>query len=161
MTTMIIGPAVGPPDKARMLPGCIESPRQTATATTGPRILLVEDAFEMRSLLASVLRKNGYDVTEAADGADGVSKIMESWKIGGVKEPFDLVISDVRMPGWTGLEILEMVGATWPRTPVILITAFGTAETHAEGRRLGAVAVLDKPFEMSHLLGVVREIVPG
>ena len=161
MTAIMIGPSPGAPNKAGMIAAGGEPSQQLATTTMRPRILLVEDEFEMRRLLAEVLRKEGYDVTEAANGAEGVDQVLQSWRCGGSMEPFDLVISDVRMPGWTGLEILEIVATSGLATPVILITAFGTAETHVEARRLGVVAVFDKPFELSSLVVAVREAVRG
>jgi len=143
------------------MPARSEFSDQVATMTLRPRILLVEDDFEMRRLLAEVLRKEGYDVTEAVNGVEGVDRVLQSWRCGGPLEPFDLLISDLRMPGWTGLEILEIVAASGLATPVILITAFGTAETHVEARRLGVIAVFDKPFELSSLVVAVREAVRG
>jgi len=161
MTAIMIGPPCSPPDNTGVVPVGDEPSRELATMTRRPRILLVEDEFEMRRLLAEVLRKEGHDVTEAVSGTEGVDRMVESWISGGSVEPFDLVISDVRMPGWTGLEILEIVATSGLATPVILITAFGTAETHAEAQRLGAVEVFDKPFELTSLLTAVREVVRG
>jgi DNA-binding response OmpR family regulator len=161
MTAIMIGPSLGLPNKVGMIPARGEPSHQLTTTTIRPRILLVEDEFEMRRLLAEVLRKEGYDVTEAENGAEGVDHVLDSWRCGGSMEPFDLVISDVRMPGWTGLEIVEIVATSGLATPVILITAFGTAETHAEARRLGAVKIFDKPFELNSLVAAVREVVLG
>ena len=161
MSAIMIGPPLGMPNKVGMIPAGGELSQQLATTTVRPRILLVEDEFEMRRLLAEVLQKEGYDITEAENGAEGVDHVLESWRCGGSTEPFDLVISDIRMPGWTGLEIVEIVATSGMATPVILITAFGTAETHVQARRLGAVAVFDKPFELSSLVAAVRDVVLG
>jgi DNA-binding NtrC family response regulator len=70
--------------------------------------------------------------------------------------PLDLIITDVRMHGVTGLEILAGLRENDWSTPVILMTAFGDAELHAEAMRLGALAVLDKPFELDALRTLVR-----
>ena len=114
----------------------------------------------MRALLAWRLRKDGYEVTECAHGIDLINRIdplgapVES-------EKFDLIISDIRMPGITGLEVLEDVrhcGTECP--PVILVTAFGDRDTHMRACELGVAAVFDKPFEFDDLLGKARELVP-
>jgi DNA-binding NtrC family response regulator len=75
-------------------------------------------------------------------------------------ERFVAIVSDVRMPGATGLVVLEGVQLFDELPPMILITAFGDKETHAEAHRLGAAATLDKPFAASELLAKVREVAP-
>jgi CheY-like chemotaxis protein len=71
---------------------------------------------------------------------------------------FDLIISDIRMPAHSGLEILEAGPQLKGFPPMILITAFGSELTHARARRFGAVAVFDKPFDVNDLLVKVREV---
>jgi DNA-binding NtrC family response regulator len=113
------------------------------------RVLLVEDDDEMRGLLKSILHADGYDVVEAATGREGVSCIYDAWGVGGRSaRHLDLIISDVRMPGWGGLDLLDVVRRVRMGIPVLLITAFGAPETHQEAARLGAGAVLDKPFAL-------------
>jgi DNA-binding NtrC family response regulator len=73
--------------------------------------------------------------------------------------PAELVISDLRMPGITGLSVLGGLRDLELRIPFILITAFGDAGTHALAHQLGATAVLDKPFDMPSFLGLVRACV--
>jgi len=132
-----------------------------------PRILLAEDDGELRSLLANALRKDGYEIFEARDGAEVLGQLKgvvgpdRSWKGSAPPpEPPDVIVSDIRMPGLTGLEVLSVVRGSQIGTPVILITAFGAPETHAEAARLGAVAVFDKPFELDDLRRLLREIAP-
>lgn len=116
------------------------------------RLLLAEDDREVRSLLAYALRKDGYQIIEAATGAELRSYLGSSVdRVQGFELP-DLVVTDLRMPGKTGLEVLAWMRDLGCAIPVILVTAFGDPETHAEARRLGAVAVLDKPFD----IGVLR-----
>jgi DNA-binding response OmpR family regulator len=120
------------------------------------RVLLVEDDDEMRCLLRSILRADGYDVVEAATGREGVSYIYDAWGVGGRSaRPLDLIVSDVRMPGWGGLDLLDVVRRAKMDTPVLLITAFGAPETHQEAARLGAGAVLDKPFALDEFRSTV------
>jgi DNA-binding response OmpR family regulator len=121
--------------------------RPTLTYLRPLRILLAEDDREMRRLLATSLREEGFDVIAASDGNRLLEQIGSHILSPG-RDPVDLVISDVRMPGRSGLEVLAgLRGADWA-TPFIIITAFGDEETHAEARRLGAVAVFDKPFDL-------------
>ncbi len=124
-----------------------------------PKVLVAEDQPAMRQLLSSSLRAVGYDVIELPDGASlwselrGVLDDLDS-----PRDP-DLVISDIRMPGLDGLEVLARLRATDWATPVILITAFGTDETIREARRLGATLVLNKPFDIDDLIAAARSLV--
>jgi CheY-like chemotaxis protein len=112
-----------------------------------PRILLAEDHGETRALLASTLRALGYEVVEAASGYELLGAISEAWLRPLPTRFPDLVITDIRMPGPSGLRVIEGLRKSYWSIPVIVITAFGDAETHAEAHRLGAHAVIDKPFD--------------
>jgi DNA-binding response OmpR family regulator len=124
-----------------------------------PRILLIEDDGEMRQLLASVLRAESYEVVEVGNGTEGVVSIYDAAREGGgYPQPIDLIVSDIRLPGWTGLELLEMTRRRRMTVPVLLMTAFGAPETHAEASRLGAKAVLDKPFSLENFRATVAAL---
>jgi CheY-like chemotaxis protein len=75
-------------------------------------------------------------------------------------EDFDLIVSDIRMPGVTALEVVEGVQQYGGLPPIILITAFGDKDTHMRAYELGVAAVFDKPFEFDGLLAKARELVP-
>lgn len=122
-----------------------------------PRVLLAEDQPEMRSLLRSALARDGYEVIEAEDGPAVIRAIISGLVEERARAP-DLIITDVRMPGFTGLEVLARLRREKWLTPVILITAFGDEALHAEAARLGATRVLDKPFELEDLRAAVREL---
>jgi CheY-like chemotaxis protein len=128
------------------------------------RILLGEDDLEMRALLAEALRSKGYAVVECADGMNvlnRLSSVLLSPEVSSRDpERFDLIISDIRMPGVTGLSILEGVQLFDRFPPMILITAFGDEQTHALAKRLGAAAMFDKPFDVDDLLRKVEELAP-
>ena len=114
----------------------------------------------MRRLLATVLPRWGFDVTLANDG-DELIRLVCAFLDGGDDVPApDLIISDVRMPGHSGLAVLEVLRHRDRSTPFVVITAFGDASTHAEATRLGAARVLDKPFDLNHLRATVLELVP-
>jgi DNA-binding response OmpR family regulator len=119
------------------------------------RLLLAEDDFELRELLACVLRADGHDVIEARDGNELWSLLSEESR--GDGEPFALVVSDVRMPGLTAFDVLSKLQRSLADTPVILITAFGDQTTHLRALRLGASRVFDKPFDCDDLRAAVHE----
>jgi DNA-binding response OmpR family regulator len=122
------------------------------------RILLAEDDTDMRHLLASGLRREGWEVIEASTGIELLEYIANQLLRPRQEVPVDIIVSDIRMPGATGLEVLEgLRRADWA-TPVILITAFGDESVHAEARRLGALTVLDKPFSIERLRVTIRNL---
>ena len=123
---------------------------------TPPRIALGEDDPEMREILAGRLRDDGYDVTEAENGRQLIDAVASALQ-GPNPAVFSLIVSDIRMPEMTGLRFLAEVRKHDRTTPVILITAFGDAATRAEAYRLGAGAVLDKPFEVDEFCRLVRQ----
>ena len=135
--------------------------RKGTTATNMYHILLAEDDKEMRALLALLLRKAGYRVTECRDGV-GLLTYLEPFLLpNGVEDKdVDLIISDIRMPGFTGMEVLEGAPKNEGFPPMILITAFGDEETHALAKEFGAAAMFDKPFNMDDLLAKVHELLP-
>lgn len=125
-------------------------------------ILLAEDDDEMRAVLAFHLRKGGHQVTQCRNGVELADRIEASLNPGGTKpsagQHYDLVITDIRMPGVLGISVLEGCQDMTNAPPIVLITAFGDEETHAEAERLGAAAFFDKPFEIRDLVKKVREL---
>jgi DNA-binding response OmpR family regulator len=124
-----------------------------------PRILVIEDDPEMRALVSIELRSDGFEVVSTAN-SDEFLQVVETLatEYGLGQDAISLIVSDVRMPGLDGLGLLAALRCASWRTPVVLMTAFGSQETHEEAARLGAV-VLDKPFEMEKLAGVARRLV--
>ncbi|HEY3452648.1 MAG TPA: sigma-54 dependent transcriptional regulator [Myxococcales bacterium] len=113
-----------------------------------PRVLVVDDDAGVRYTLREILESSSMEVVEAADGAAALEKIDA--------EPFQLVISDLRMPKVDGMELLKKVRSR-PQAPrVILITAHGSEKHAVEAMKLGAFDYFKKPFEMDELLAVVR-----
>jgi DNA-binding NtrC family response regulator len=119
------------------------------------RLLLAEDDAELRRSLAWALRKAGYDVAEFADGIDLVDELIGLMIDDPQLESTDAIVSDIRMPGVSGLSILDALRSFDTATPVILITAFGDPSTHVAATLRGA-RVLDKPFDAEDLLAAVR-----
>jgi DNA-binding response OmpR family regulator len=113
----------------------------------------------MRALLRRALKRRGYDVVDAPDGPELIRSIVEGLMEKETQVP-DLIVTDVRMPGFSGLEVLARLRREGWTTPVILITAFGDTQLHEEAARLGAACVLDKPFAMEDLCSAVEALVP-
>lgn len=120
-----------------------------------PTILLVEDDHELRRLMARVLRKDGYDVVECADGDGAVDWLGDGVFDGYYERVPALIVSDVRMHYVDGFELLEAMGLAPTRVPTILITAFPDAELYRRAFALGARGVLAKPFDLEDLRAVV------
>jgi CheY-like chemotaxis protein len=122
------------------------------------RVFLADDDKEMRRMVASALRRDGHFVLEASDGAALLLDLGHVF-IGEPPEPVNsVVISDVRMPGRDGLEILRRMREFPWCPPYILITAFGDPDLHEHARKLGARAVFDKPFPLDVLRALVLSI---
>ena len=130
---------------------------QGQVATHPIRILLAEDDYELRRLLARILRNEGYEVVEAEDGTR-LHDLLTTSLVDRHLEPPDLVLSDVKMPGFSGLRILAgLREANWGM-PFVLLTAFGSDGLRTEAVRLGATAILDKPIDPEGLCAVLRTV---
>lgn len=130
--------------------------KQLVPVRGGPAILLVEDDADMREMLAAALRADGYTVIEAADGDDAVEWLGLGALEGEPRRWPSLLVSDVRLPYLSGLDILEGLSLAGKRLPIVMITGFGDADTHARALALGATCVLDKPFSLTALRYAVR-----
>ncbi len=112
--------------------------------TTKARILVVDDEEQMRGLLAKVLDKSGYQVAACGDGAEALA-VLE-------KEPMDLVVTDVRMPGMSGMDALKAIKELNPDTVVIIMTAFGSIDQAVQAVKEGAYDYINKPFKIDEML---------
>ncbi|HEV2798912.1 MAG TPA: sigma-54 dependent transcriptional regulator [Pyrinomonadaceae bacterium] len=115
------------------------------------RLLIAEDDADMRDLLQEVLEDAGHETLAAADGRAALAHVERE------QEHLDLVVTDVRMPGLTGDELLAGVRERRPEVPVVVITAFGSVEQAVEMVKRGAYQYLTKPFQTAELLRVVGE----
>jgi DNA-binding NtrC family response regulator len=115
-----------------------------------PRILVVDDEEAMREVLQMRLEQWGFDVRAAADGAEG-RRLSDSFRP-------DIVISDVIMPGLSGLELLEVLKAGAPGRPVILITAQGSIDLAVEAMKSGASDFITKPLDYAKLKATIEAV---
>jgi two-component system cell cycle response regulator CpdR len=133
----------------------------TPSGATRPfRILVAEDDAEMRRLVTDALRDDGYEVVELADGGRLLVDIAARLKAEPKGDEIDLIVSDIRMPICTGLQILEALRQAHWRTPVILMTAFGDDATRRQAESLRAV-LFDKPFDLDDLRTAVANMLPA
>ena len=111
-------------------------------------ILVVDDELSMREFLKILLEKDGYHVTTAADGKLALELAGQ--------HPFDLVISDIRMPGMSGLELLAQLKQLKADIGVIMITAFASPDDAVAAMKHGAFDYITKPFNVDEIKSVVR-----
>ncbi len=109
--------------------------------------MIIEDDEEMRSLLEDFLEEEGFETDSVGNGSEAF-RIL-------VREIFDVVITDIRMPGLTGLEIIPGVRKLQPETSIIVITAFGSEEVHQKVIERGADSYLEKPLQFHELRRMV------
>ena len=113
------------------------------------RLLVVDDESNARLALSEILTEEGYHVRTAADGFHGLSKVADFAP--------HIVLTDLKMPGMSGIELLEKIQASFPEVGVIVMTAFGAVETAVSAMRAGAVDYLTKPLNAEELLIILEK----
>jgi len=114
------------------------------------RILVADDEPNLRRVLSAILTRQGYDVVQAQDGAEAVSK---------ADDDIAVVITDLRMPEMDGMQVLRHVSEKHPTIPVIMITAFGSVDNAVEAVKSGAFDYIEKPFEQDQIRQIVAKAV--
>ena len=116
-------------------------------------ILLIEDNEPVRRTARAMLVRAGYEVTEAADGREGFKAFLRA--------RYDLVITDVIMPGQEGIETIQRIRELDPDVPILAISGSGTEEFSPlhDAEMMGANRILGKPFEMEQFLSIVASLV--
>jgi excisionase family DNA binding protein len=129
----------------------VPSPSKTSAAApaTRPRILVVDDEAAIRELLAKALALAEYDVDVAPEGRTAVERLRAS--------PYDLLITDLRMPGVDGLSVIREARRFRPDLPVVIITANSTETSAIEAINLGVAGYLTKPFRVPKVLAVAAK----
>lgn len=146
LTGQRTGPAVTP------LPPAVPAvPQAAANGITGrPRVLVVDDEASIRDLLSKTLALAEYDVDTAPDGRSAVANLRD--------RTYDLMITDLRMPGMDGLTLIHEAKRLAPRLPVVIITAHSTEATAIESVNLGVSGYLTKPFRIAKILSTAARI---
>ncbi|MDD3800762.1 MAG: sigma-54-dependent transcriptional regulator [Desulfuromonas sp.] len=124
-------------------------PAETNLQRQAPHLLVVDDEVSLREFLCLMLEGEGYQVDSAADGAQALQRLEQ--------QAYDLVLTDLRMPGTDGLELLRQVQRLRTDTLVVLMTAYATAEQAVEAMKQGAYDYLIKPFKNDELRLVIRK----
>lgn len=116
------------------------------------KILAVDDSISMRQMISFTLREYGYEVTEAVDGQDGISKAQN--------QSFDLIFTDQNMPNIDGITLIQMLRdlPQHHNTPILMLTTEASEEMKRLGRAAGATGWLVKPFDPEKLLAVVKKV---
>jgi DNA-binding NtrC family response regulator len=117
--------------------------------TPHERILVVDDEERMRDLLVKVLERKGYQVSVCGNGADALDFLE--------REPADLVVTDVRMPGLSGMEALRAIKELNPEIVVIIMTAFGSIDQAVQAVKEGAYDYINKPFKIDEMLLTIEK----
>ncbi|MBK7579337.1 MAG: response regulator [Myxococcales bacterium] len=139
-------------------PSSSEPGLEAAERTRGlvGRVLLAEDNDELRWLLARALRRDGHQVIEVSDGCELLDQLAREVRDDGKLEFADVIVSDIRMPGYTGIAVLHGLRQSGCTVPVVLITAFGDPETHESVSRMSSALLLDKPLDVEELRRAVQ-----
>ena len=116
------------------------------------KILVIDDEIGPRESMR-ILFKDNYEVTVANSGEEGLQTIK--------KDPPDLVILDLKMPGMGGIEVLQKIKAINPQTKVIILTGYGSPETAQQAQKLGVTLCLNKPFDIFEIRQIVSEEING
>lgn len=112
------------------------------------KILIIDDEQGMREFLTIMLKKEGYDVTAASSGKEALEYISQ--------KTYDIVLTDIKMPGIDGLDVLKTVKECAPETVVIMITAYASTETAIEAMKQGAYDYIAKPFKVEEIKLIIR-----
>src|SRR5215471_16255905 len=113
------------------------------------KILVADDEQNLRRVLAALLRREGHEVVQAASGIEAIDRLAD----------VDVVITDLRMPGADGMEVLRTAAKNHPHVPVIMITAYGSVGQAVEAIKAGAFDYIEKPFEQDSIRVIVDKAI--
>src|SRR5262244_658463 len=113
------------------------------------KILVADDEQNLRRVLAALLRREGHDVVQAATGLEAIDRLAD----------VDVVITDLRMPGADGMEVLRTASKHHPHVPVIMITAYGSVGQAVEAIKAGAFDYIEKPFAQDSIRIIIEKAI--
>ncbi|MBP6460490.1 MAG: sigma-54-dependent Fis family transcriptional regulator, partial [Crocinitomicaceae bacterium] len=114
------------------------------------KILIIDDERSIRRALGEILEFEGFEVSDAEDGKQGLELIE--------KVDFDLVFCDIKMPGMDGMEVLDFIHASHADIPVVMISGHGTIETAVEAIKKGAFDFIEKPLDLNRILVTLKNV---
>jgi DNA-binding NtrC family response regulator len=114
------------------------------------KILVVDDEEGARELFNTILTDEGYDVTLANNGTDALARMQG--------DVYDLVVTDIKMPGMDGLQLLQELRKTGSKADVIMVTAYGEVESYLKAMSLGAAEYINKPIRIKELKRIVHKV---
>lgn len=118
-------------------------------------VIVAEDDRELRALVSNVLAYDGFTIKEVANGVELTEAVR---KMDPASDPLELIVTDIDMPSLDGLTAIEYLGGTELGIPVVVITAFASDDARLRATRVGAAAVLSKPFELDELRAVAEQL---
>lgn len=121
---------------------------ESGTPEQSPRVLVVDDEKVIREILADFLSLEGFQVRTAEDGRIALAEIDA--------HPYDLVISDLKMPNMGGIELLEHINKNYPNVVTVIMTGFGTVETAIDAMKRGAYDYVLKPFRIEEVVHIIQ-----
>lgn len=135
--------------------------RPGPAATRPPRVIVAEDDPDVRLLVSVALRGLGYEIVEAASGAELLDRLADSLIDEDPRAQPDVIISDIRMPGLTGMEILAGLRQAHWHTIFVLMSAYADRSTRDEAQRFGVDAFFEKPFDIDELVTAIVDMAPA
>ncbi len=115
------------------------------------RVLVVEDREALRKLMRHALTQEGYEVTVAGDGSEAIPPLAA--------QRFELVLTDLKLPGASGIDVVKASRERQPDVPAVVLTAFGTVQTAVEAMKVGAVDFLEKPLDIDELVALAQRLI--
>jgi two-component system chemotaxis response regulator CheY len=118
----------------------------------GKKIMTVDDSASVRQMVSFTLKNEGYEVTEAVDGVDAMTKLSQ--------QTVDMVLTDLNMPNMDGIELIKQIRAnpSFKFIPIIFLTTESQQEKKQQGKQAGATGWIVKPFKPEQLVGVIRKV---
>ncbi len=114
------------------------------------KILVIDDEEIVRMSCERALQVEGFQTGVASSGSEGLEMLE--------KDPYDLVLLDVKMPDMDGIEVLGKIKSSWPHIKVIMISGYSTVDTAVEALRSGAVNFIQKPFDPDTLFSAIKDV---
>ena len=132
-----------------MISGCHNYGSRESDVSPKTKVLVVDDDYALRSLLAKELEEVSFEVRAAEDGDEAIQLVRSESEKG---QGFDVILLDIKMPKVDGFEVLKYARAKIPQTKVIMVTGYAEVKNAIESFRLGASNIISKPFDLDEVV---------